>query len=47
MGIPFVYTIETSVGQYYDQVSHKDKPFTAVNYVDLGGKLGKAISSYF
>ena len=47
IGIPLVYTIETSVGMYYDYESHKDLCFTQAKWEEAGMNVCRAIRQYF
>lgn len=44
--IPFSYTIEASIGSFYDHETMKDIPFSAKLWLQMGVKIGTALSRY-
>lgn len=45
--IPYVYAVETSIGQYYDYITHKTEAFNVEKWNQLGEDFGKALKFYF
>ena len=44
--IPLSYTIEASNGSYYDHNTLKDIPFSESHWIEMGKKIGTALSEY-
>lgn len=45
--VPFVYTIETSLGFYHDYVEHKDIPFSLSKWEENGEVVVLALKEYY
>ena len=45
--IPFVYTIESSLGFYYDYVTHKTEVFSREKWEELGTSIVTALKEYY
>lgn len=47
MMIPFVYTIESSLGFYYDYIAHKTEAFSREKWEELGASIVTALKEYY
>jgi hypothetical protein len=45
--IPFVYTVESSLGFYHDYNLHKDMVFTRKKWEELGESVVLALKEYY
>jgi hypothetical protein len=45
--VPFVYTLESSLGFYHDYTLHKDVPFTEKKWEEIGEHVGASLKEYY
>lgn len=47
IGVPFVYTVECSLGFYHDYFLHRDAVFTRKKWEELGESVTLALKEYY